>query len=128
MEQVCEWVTRFSSVTNALSVYLHSFLGNLPSRSSQRPRWWPENSKTAKDIIIVVLEKFESIAMLDIRPHLGDSTSVYFTAACEAIITLNEKGIRRDQFKQLLISHTSYRPEKIDMGKYMEVLTKLDSG
>jgi hypothetical protein len=106
----------------------HSFLCNLPSRSIQRIRWRPADSNSAKEIIGFLLEKFETIAVLDIRPHLGDSTSSYLAAACEALAALNERGVRRSEFQSLLISHTSFRYESFDVPKDIKALVKLDIG
>ncbi|GAB5589156.1 hypothetical protein Unana1_04056 [Umbelopsis nana] len=105
-----------------------SFLNNLPSRSVQSIQWRPESSDAAKEIILYVMEKFEYIRELNIRPHLGNPSSQYLIAACEAVSELNQNGIQRRDFKQLLISNTSYRYEVADLKNCNRIMNKLQKG
>ncbi|CAO3684370.1 unnamed protein product [Umbelopsis ramanniana] len=64
-------------------------------------------------IIQFTLQKFDAIEVLDVRPHIGDSTSRYLLAAYTAIRSLHKMNIRRTKLKALMIANTSFRQEII---------------
>jgi hypothetical protein len=66
-----------------------------------------------EEIIRFVFKKFCSIEELDIRPHLGDVSSTYIAAIERVLGQLDEEETRCYHLVQLLISHTSFRYERV---------------
>ncbi|KAG2178962.1 hypothetical protein INT43_001809 [Umbelopsis isabellina] len=91
----------------------HSFLSCLPSQAIKRIKWRPKDSTEAEEIIRFVFEKFSSIEELDIRPYLGDATSTYIEVIEQVLNQLAQQQTRCCKLEQLLISHTSFRHERV---------------
>ncbi|KAG2187826.1 hypothetical protein INT44_005516 [Umbelopsis vinacea] len=70
------------------------------------------------------LQKFDALELLDVRPHLGNSTSEYLQAAYTALRQLHDTNIRCTKFRTLMIANTSFRQETI---KYKRDTALMDS-
>ncbi|KAI9287504.1 hypothetical protein BC943DRAFT_358030 [Umbelopsis sp. AD052] len=92
---------------------IRQFLINLPASSVQIIRWRPESSEAMVNIIQFTLQKFDTLELLDVRPHLGNSTSEYLQAAYTALRQLHDTNIRCTKFRTLMLANTSFRQETI---------------
>lgn len=90
-----------------------SFLSCLPSQAVKRIRWRPKDSTETEEIIRFVFERFSSIEELDIRPYLGDATSTYIEVIEQVLSQLAQQQTRCCKLEKLLISHTSFRHERV---------------
>jgi hypothetical protein len=64
-------------------------------------------------IIQFTLQKFDTLEVLNVRPHLSDSTSKYLLAAYTALRSLHDMNIQCIKFRTLMIANTSFRQEII---------------